>query len=232
MHGYGGVSGKELDESRSRQLQGQLSEENMLNAINNMRIQMAQLNESLIDMEYQHTEKMNDFRSQVRSMASQLKASIQSWEMSYVLIAPVDGKITFTRYWASNQNVMAGEEVFTVIPLSESPVFGKAMLPVARSGKVKTGQKVNIRLDNFPDNEFGMLKGIVRNISLVPAVTGGITYYVVEIVLPEGLSTNYKKELPQLPDMQGAADIITENMSLLERFVMPLKKIFNESMKM
>jgi len=29
------------------------------------------------------------------------------------------------------------------------------MLPVARSGKVQTGQKVNIRLDNFPENEFG-----------------------------------------------------------------------------
>ena len=228
MHQYGGISGKEFDESRSRQLQGQLSEESMLTAINNMRIQLAQLNESLIDMEYQHTEKMNDFRSQIRSMMSQLKASIQSWEMSYVLMSPIDGKITFTRYWASNQNVQAGEEVFTVIPVSESPVIGKAMLPVARSGKVKQGQKVNIRLDNFPDAEFGMLKGAVQNISLVPTASGGATYYVVEIGLPEGLTTNYKKELPQLPDMQGIADIITEDMSLLERFVMPLKKIWNQ----
>ena len=74
LHELGGISGKELDESRSRQLQGQLSEEGMLTSINNMRIQMAQLNESLIDMEYQHTEKMNEYRSQVRSMVSQLKA--------------------------------------------------------------------------------------------------------------------------------------------------------------
>ena len=52
---------------------------------------------------------------------------------------------------------MIAKEVFTVIPVSESRILGKAMLPVARSGKVKAGQKVNIRLDNFPDSEFGML---------------------------------------------------------------------------
>ena len=72
-----------------------------------------------------------------------------------------------------------------------------------------------------------MLKGVVQNISLVPVTSGNSTYYVVEIELPEGLNTNYKKELPYLPNMQGIADIITENMSLLERFVMPVKKIFN-----
>jgi len=231
MYEQGGLSGKELDESRSRQLQGLLSEESMLTSLNNMRMQMAQMNESLIDMEYQYTEKTNDYRTQIRSFVSQLKANIQSWEMSYVLMSPIDGKITFTRYWVSNQNVQAGEEVFTVIPVLESRLIGKAMLPVARSGKVKTGQSANIRLDNFPDNEFGMLKGIVQNISLVPAATGGTTYYVVEIALPEGLNTNYKKELPYLPNMQGAADIITEDMSLLERFVMPMKKIFKEGYK-
>ena len=228
MFEQGALSGRELDESRSRQLQGLLSEESMLSSINNMRIQMAQLNESLIDLEYQYREKTNDYLSQIRSMVSQLKANIQSWEMSYVLTSPIDGKITFTRYWVSNQNVQAGEEVFTVIPTSESRLIGKAKLPVVRSGKVKSGQAVNIRLDNFPDNEFGMLKGVVQNISLVPAVSGGMTYYVVEIALPEGLNTNYKKELPFLPNMQGAADIITEDMSLLERFVMPMKKIFKE----
>ena len=72
--------------------------------------------------------------------------------MSYVLMSPIDGNITFTRYWVSNQNVQVGEEVFTVIPVSESQIIGKAMLPVARSGKVKTGQNVNISLDNFPEN--------------------------------------------------------------------------------
>ena len=228
LYDKGGISGKELDESKSRQLQAQLTEENMLNSINNMQIQITQMKESLMDMEYQHTERINDFRSQLRSMILQIKSDIQSWEMNYVLISPISGKITFTRYWVSNQNVRPGEDIFTVIPTSEFHIIGKASLPIARSGKVKAGQSVNIRLDNFPDNEFGMLKGLVNNVSLVPASAGESTYYVVEIELSNGLRTNYGKDLPHLSNMQGTADIITENMSLLEKFIMPLKKIFKE----
>ena len=55
-----------------------------------------------------------------------------------------------------------------------------------------------------------------------------LDYYVVEIELSQGLKTNYGKDLPHLSNMQGTADIITDNMSLLEKFIMPLKKIFKE----
>ena len=114
--------------------------------------------------------------------------------------------------------------------MNEFQVLGKASLPIARSGKVKAGQNVNIRLVNFPDEEFGILKGIVNNVSLVPATEGEVNYYVVEIELPNGLKTNYGKELPHLSNMQGMADIISENMSLLEKFIMPLKKILKEGL--
>ncbi|MDR0835635.1 MAG: HlyD family secretion protein, partial [Tannerella sp.] len=223
-------SGKELDESKSRQLQGQLTKENMLTTVNSMKIQMAQMQESLIDMKYTHTEKTNDFRSQIRSMVSQIKTEIQSWELNYVLKAPIDGKITFTNYWVINQNVSVGENIFTIIPDNQNEIIGKAQLPVARSGKVEEGQRVNIHLDNFPDTEFGTLRGTVKNISKVPVKEANNVYYTVEIALPDRLKTTYNRELPNLPDLQGHADIVTEDISLLERFVLPIKKIFKESM--
>ena len=150
--------------------------------------------------------------------------------MNYVLRAPITGKITFSKYWVENQNVSAGEEVFAIVPDSTVSVIGKAMLPIARSGKVKTGQKVNIRLQNFPENEYGILRGKVDNISLVPAQRGEMVYYTVEISLPDHLLTTYKKELPRLANMMGQAEIITEDISLLERFVLPIKKILKEKM--
>jgi HlyD family secretion protein len=51
------------------------------------------------------------------------------------------------------------------------------------------------------------------------------------IALPDGLRTTYKKELPYLPDMPATADIITEDISLLERFFLPIKKIWKEGME-
>ena len=162
-------------------------------------------------------------------MASRLKTGIEDWELSYVLRTPIDGKITFTNYWVENQNVAAGGVVFTVIPDEGLPMIGKALLPVARSGKVKQGQKVNIRLQNFPENEYGILRGTVQHISLVPLQSGEMAYYSVEIALTNGLITTYKKELPWLSNMQGKADIVTEDLTLLERLVLPIKKILKEN---
>ena len=219
------LSDEEMETAKNTFLQSLTARENMRSNLNNMQIQIGQLKESLLDTEEQGTEKLNDLQTQLQSLTSQLKTGIEDWELSYALRAPIDGKITFAKYWIENQNISTGEEVFTIVPDSTSQVIGKAMLPIARSGKVKAGQKVNIQLQNFPENEYGILRGTVRHISLVPAQTGGVAYYSVEVALTNGLITTYKKELPYLSDMQGQADIITEDLSLLERLVLPIKKI-------
>jgi HlyD family secretion protein len=226
----GGVSGKELDNSKSQYLQSLLSQENMQSSLNSLRMQIDQLKESLFDTGYQDTEKGNSLLSQLQSLLSQLKTEIQAWELNYVLLAPIDGKVTFTNFWIENQNVVAGGEIFTIVPENEFSIIGKAMLPIARSGKVEPGQKANIRLENFPENEYGILRGVVQNISLVPVQQGETAYYILEIALPGKLQTTYKKELPYLPNMQGRADIITDDISLLERFILPVKKILTENL--
>lgn len=117
-----------------------------------------------------------------------------------------------------------------MIPSSNNHLIGKALLPAERSGKVKVGQKVNIRFSNYPDNEFGLVKGKVRNISLIAIKVETKNHYVVEIDLPDGLTTTYGKELPFISEMEGQADIITDDMSLLERILFPIKKILTENL--
>ena len=228
LNNKGVISDEDLETSKNAFLQSRASCENMHSNLNNMQIQIGQLRESLLDTEEQGTEKLNSLQTQLQSLVSQMKTGIQDWELNYVLRTPIDGKITFSNYWIENQNVSSGEEVFTIVPDSSNTVIGKATLPVTRSGKVRTGQKVNIRLENFPDNEYGILRGRVENISLVPSQINQSLNYTVEISLPNGLVTTYQKKLPFLPNMQGQAEIITDDISLLERFVLPVKKILKE----
>lgn len=229
LHINGVISNEELEKSKNQYLQSVLSCENIESSVNNMRIQIAQLKELLLDTDHLDVEKFNGLYTQLLSLISQIKTEVEAWELSYVLKSPIDGKITFTNYWIINQNVSSGGEIFNIIPADDFQVIGKAILPVARSGKVKARQKVNIRLENFPENEYGILRGTVQNISLVPAQSGESIYYTVEISLSNQLITTYRKELPRLPNMQGQADIITEDVSLLERFILPVKKILKES---
>lgn len=225
----GVISSEELESTRNQYLQGYLSLENIHSSIQNTEIQITQMQENLLDTEYQYQDKKNQLETQLKTYISQLQAEIQSWELSYALITPIDGLVIFTNYWVKNQNITIGETVFTIIPNNNEEIIGKAQMPLTRSGKVKIGQKTNIRFSNFPDNEYGIVKGKVKNISIVPVKDPqGLNYYTVEIELPERLTTTYNKELPYLPEMQAQADIITEDISLLERFFMPLKKIWRE----
>lgn len=226
------VSKEAVEESYSRYLQSSLSAENMERSLENLQIQLAQMNESLYDTEYQYLDQKNTLETQLRSLVNQLRAEIDAWEINYALITPIDGEITLTQYWTNNQNVTAGNVVFNIVPTNQGEIVGKAMLPTERSGKVKKGQKVNIRFSNYPDKEFGIVKGIVANISLIPVLDGqNAKSYMVDIELPNGLRTSYNKDLPFLPEMEGQADIITEDISLLERFLMPIRKVITEGLR-
>ena len=164
------VSKEAVEESYSRYLQSSLSAENMDRSLENLQIQLAQMKESLYDTEYQYLDQRNKLETQLRSLINQLRAEIDAWEINYALITPVDGEITLTQYWTNNQNVTAGNIVFNIVPTNQGEIIGKALLPTERSGKVRKGQKVNIRFSNYPDKEFGIVKGTVKNISLIIAV--------------------------------------------------------------
>ena len=82
-------------------------------------------------------------------------------------------------------------------------------------------------LNNYPDNEYGMVIGYVNRISLIPTKDGK---YVVEIKFPKGLTTTYGKKLPLSLEMTANAEIITDDLRLIEQFLQPLKKIFKNSL--
>lgn len=223
------ISDEETENTYNNFLNGKLALEGILSTLENTNMQIAEMNESLLDMKYQYVDKKQTLENQLKTQAAELLNEIQTWEMNYLLISPLNGFITFTKYWVENQNIVVADEVFNIVPSNQGIFIGKALLPIDRSGKVKVGQIVNIRFDNFPETEFGIVKGYVKNISLVPSKDNNISQYVVEIGFSNELKTTYDKVLPFLPKMEGRADIITDDLSLLERILLPIKNILKNS---
>lgn len=221
------ISEEEIDKAKSTLLASDMNVQNMDASLENMQIQISQMEDNLVDIQQQYLEKKNTMLSELKTTINQLENEIRSWEMTYVLTSPIAGKVAFTNYWAVNQNVVAGDIVFTIIPKVQTELIGKAQLPIARSGKVKVGQSVNIRFNSFPGNEYGMVLGNVKRISLIPTKEGN---YVVEVMFPRGLTTSYGKKLPLSQEMTANADIITDDLRLIEQFFQPLKKIFKNNL--
>ena len=90
------------------------------------------------------------------------------------------------------------------------------------SGKVIPGEKVLIKLDNYRYQEYGIVEGKVQNISLAPDEKGN---YYVNVILPKGLKTSYNKKLPLDKELKGNAEIVTEDLRLIERFFYQIRKL-------
>ena len=171
-----------------------------------------------------HREENEQKQADVRESFEKLIALIGIWEQKYLLKAPINGVVSFTRYWSKNQNVRTGDKVLTIVPSDQGDIIGKINLPVEGSGKVKTGQQVNIQFSNYPHLEYGMVRGIIKTISLVP----DDQLYAVEVELSEGLVTYYGIEIPFNQEMLGRGEIITDDRRLIERIFSPIRSMLSE----
>jgi len=219
------ISAQEMEVKKLAYLQAQKSYKSLLTSI-------SQLRSALIDnSKLSQNSQINGTKEEVtlgRNMAQsfyQLKKVIKDWELAYTLKSSVTGMVTFLQVWTENQTINVGDNVFSIVPNAENTFIGKVKAPALNSGKIKVGQVVNIRLANFPDREFGVLKGKIQNISLVPDKDGNL---LLDVALPNGLTTSYKKQIIFQQEMKGSAEIVTEDLRLIERILYQFKSAFEQ----
>ncbi len=186
------------------------------------KIQLSESEQTILELQLQKKSEVEKLQNIAMEAAQQLKGKLDIWSQEYLLRSPVTGKVTFHQIWSVNQEVREKERVFTVIPTGIPRIVGKLNLALIRSGKVKKGEKVNIKFDNFPYMEYGMVRGRIESVSQVPADN----IYNVEVSLPDSLRTNYGNLIPFQQEMQGNAEIITEDARLIERIINPLRNLF------
>jgi hypothetical protein len=52
---------------------------------------------------------------------------------------------------------------------------------------------------------------------------------LIDVILPNGLETSYKKEILFQQEMSGTADIITEDLRLIERLLYQFRDMFRRN---
>lgn len=164
--------------------------------------------------------------SKLQLTKQELKGKIGQWENNYALKSPISGIVTVFDVWNNYQNVNEGEHILTVVPQLKNELLGKCKVPIRNSAKLKKGQDVIIKLDNYPYHEWGLLKGKVVNISETPK-KGKDNYYSVYVVIPE-LVTSYGKTITFKQEMLGNAKIILQETSLLERVFYQFRGIWTD----
>ena len=223
LYSKGIIATQEIEKQRLVYLQAEKNYKSVLSSVSQMKSSLNDLSRNTKTTKINETKENVILERNVIQSFYELKKAIKNWELNYVLRYSIEGRVTFLQIWTTSQNVAAGDDVFAIIPIDRQNYIGKVKAPAQNSGKIKIGQEVNIRLANFPDREFGMLKGAVKNISLTPDREGNL---LIDISLPRGLETSYKKQIIFQQEMSGTADIVTEDLRLIERLLYQFREIF------
>ena len=184
-------------------------------------IEAARMEKELRDLEHGRHESLDLAREKVRVSLNKLRGELDVWEADYVLRAPADGLVAFYDFWSDQQYVTAGRQVFLLVP-ETTRLVGRMPVSQGGTGKIKPGQTVRIRFDDFPFKEFGLVTGRVQSVSMV--AREGANLVLVDIPYP--MVTNFKKRIQFKQDMTGEASVVTEDIRLLGRILYEIRRAF------
>jgi multidrug resistance efflux pump len=215
------VSTSDVQDQEMALLQQMRAETAAKRSATDAEIEAAKLEKELRDLEHERSESLRTAREELRAQLNKLRGQIDVWDSDYILRAPADGVVAFYDFWSDQQFVNAQRQVFLIVP-ETTELIGRMAVKTGGAGKIKPGQVVRIRLDDYPYKEFGLVTGSVQSVSIV-AREGA---QLVLIDLPHPLVTSFHRPLQFRQEMTGDARIVTEDMRLIGRILYEIRRAF------
>ncbi len=187
------------------------------------RLRVSELEGQILEMEQSRRTDRSRLQLDVQKAWSALAEAVRLWETRYLLVAPIAGRVSHFRTLSAGQYLNPGEPVLALVPAG-GEASSTVLVADASAGRVRPGQTVLISFASFPATEFGKVEARVRAVALVPAPPAagdqkGAPTYRVALELPRGLRTSSGRTLPLRQEMTGDAEIVTDDLTVLQRLL-------------
>jgi multidrug resistance efflux pump len=174
-------------------------------------------------LQHDTQEKRLQLETGIRQSVSTIENVLQTWQQNYVLKAPTAGQLAYLKTLHPNDFVRTNDTLFALVEAAQ-PLVGYVTISTQGLGKIRAGQRVIIRLDDYPYQEFGILRGVVEQLG----PTTNRRNYRVRVRLTNGLqTTSGQPPLTFRPELTGTAELVTDDLRLLERAFYRLRKLIN-----
>lgn len=143
--------------------------ESHLNLQSSRLLKQSEISRNLMEIQriqLEETENMEKAYSEFVTRKNALANAVNLWKEHYLQYSPVEGELEYLGFWRDNSFVQSGQELFTVIP-DKNNILGEVMIPSFGAGKVEAGQTANVKINNYPYDEYGLLKGVVKSVSRI-----------------------------------------------------------------
>jgi len=155
---------------------------------------------------------------QVKQTFFALQSATAKWIYSNLLKASITGVIqVVNNNLKSGQYVYEDEPLFLIIPEQSNRMRGLMNVPLEKSGGVTMGQKVIVRLLNYPSEKYGVLTGSISSLTRIGVESEDGLVVPVRIRFSDPLITNVGYRIPSGKELAGTARIITKEKRLIQR---------------
>ncbi len=216
----GVISKEELEKAAIQFIQHQRQLEQLQSTPLSIQSQITQLETQKVELN--GTKKDNNAAKSLalEEATQKLRSDMANWQDKYVIVAPISGQLVMNKIWTIHQNISNNEEIFIILPENTSKtIIAKAQLPSNNSGKVKLGQLAELRVNDYPFQEYGSLKATVSELSPIAIDNKKETEkeYAVQLQLTDSLRTTAHKTLNFKQEMAATARIVTEDRRVTAR---------------
>ena len=154
-----------------------------------------------------------------------LIASAQVKLQQFFLSAPVDGMISTLNLHNVGEVVQPGQTIAEIAPINQ-PLVLVALLPNQEAGFVQPGMPVQVKLDAYPFQDYGIVSAQVVTISpdAKPDQQLGQVYRV-EVQLDRSHLVKENRKIPFKAGQTATAEIVTRQRRIADLLFDPLKKM-------
>ena len=181
------------------------------------------------DTKTQYSSQVNSKISEISGQLDEIETNLEKYSLSkdyQYITAPVSGHINSINVNTIGAAVTSAQELVTIVP-DNTPVEMVCYVKNMDIADVEIGMETEIKLEAYPYNKYGTVKGKVKYISPSAFVSEQMgSVYLVKIEI-----TDKHDDIDIISGLSGSVEIKTDKRTVMDYFHEPIKKGFGESLK-
>lgn len=145
--------------------------------------------------------------------------------------APVSGIIQGLSITSINEVVKPGDTILQLVPVDDDLIVDARISP-GEIGYIHAGLAAEIKVDSYDSSRFGVIKGLVKQVSPSTYLDEEMNpYYKATIELEKSYLGSNPEQMKVIPGMTVSADIITGSKTIMAYLLKPVSRGFSGAFK-
>lgn len=184
---------------------------------------------NVLNAQTSYSEQINSNLSDLSGKLSQIESDLEKYRLSIEyqkITAPVNGYINSISVNNIGETVTSAQQVVTIVPAS-APVEMVCYIKNMDIADIKVGMDAEIKLEAYPYNKYGTVKGTVKYVSPSSFSSEQMgSVYLVKLDVD-----NSNPNINVMSGLSGSVELKIGTRSIMRYFLDPIVKGFGDSMK-